>query len=294
MACYHPIPAFRTADGKVVFREGPDQVSSLFLPCGRCVGCRLERARQWSVRIMHEAKYYEESSFLTLTYDDDHLPALNSLHYPDFQGFMKRLREKVGRVRFFMCGEYGEDHGRPHYHAGIFGTAFRSDRRYWRSSDAGFRLFRSPTLEGLWPFGNCEIGELTSESAAYMARYTFKKVTGQGAEEHYRVVNPETGEVSARVPEFCRMSLKPGIGARWYEEHGRYCHEFDQVVVKGVPSKPPRYYDKLLERVDPDRMEQLRFDRELKARLGAADNTNERLAVRETVALARARNYRRS
>ena len=91
MACYPPLPAWRTADGKVVFREGTDAVASLFLPCGRCVGCRLERSRQWSVRIMHEAQFYADSSFITLTYDDDHIPPFGSLFYPDFQGFMKRL-----------------------------------------------------------------------------------------------------------------------------------------------------------------------------------------------------------
>lgn len=294
MACFHPLAAWKTSDGKVVFRETADSVVSLFLPCGRCNGCRLERARQWSIRIMHEASFYEDNSFITLTYRPECVPPFGSLRYEDFQDFMKALRHKFGPTRFFMCGEYGERFNRPHYHAGIFGQAFRADRKFWRTSPAGFRLYRSPTLEKLWPHGNSEIGDLTRESAAYMARYTFKKVTGEPAEKHYEAVDFETGEVSRRKPEFCRMSLKPGIGAKWFDKYGKDAYNFDRVVVKGVAGKPPRYYDTLLERSDPEKLEQVKFEREVKARLGALDNTDERLAVRETVSNARLRYFRRS
>lgn len=294
MPCYHPLSAWRTDAGTVVFREGPDAVASLFLPCGRCVGCRLERSRQWSVRIMHEAQFYDENSFVTLTYDDDHLPPGGSLNYPDFQGFMKRLRARVGPVRFFCCGEYGERLGRPHYHAGLFGCSFRADRYPWRTSGSGHRLFRSPTLESLWPFGSAEIGELTVESAAYMARYSFGKVTGQPAERHYQVVDRDTGEVYQLEPEFARMSLRPGIGSRWFEKYGSYVAAHDRVVTKGVPAKPPRYYDTLLERSDPDRMEELKQARAELAKLGYADQTNERLAVREVVTKAKLSTLKRT
>lgn len=268
-------------------------MASLFLPCGRCVGCRLERARQWSVRIMHEASLYEASSFVTLTYDEFHIPPGGALRYRDFQSFMKRLRNEVGPTRFFMCGEYGEKLSRPHYHVGLFGVDFRADRRPWRCTGAGFRLFRSPTLERLWFHGNSEIGELTRESAAYMARYTFKKVNGDLAESHYRVVDTDTGEVTVKPPEFARMSLKPGIGARWLELYGQGVADFDRVVVAGHEAKPPRYYDQLLKRRDPERFEEIQFARAKAASLGASDNSDERLAVREAVATARTRFYKR-
>lgn len=294
MPCYHPLSAWRTDQGKVVFREGPDAVASLFLPCGRCVGCRLERARQWAVRIMHEAQLHESNSFVTLTYAEEHLPPYGSLNYPDVQAFLKRLRARFGQVRFFCCGEYGEQFQRPHYHLGIFGCDFRSDRKPWRTSRSGHRLFRSRTLESLWPMGSSEIGNLTVESAAYMARYSFKKVSGELAADHYRVVDPETGEVFYREPEFARMSLRPGIGAKWFAKHGSYVAAHDHVVTKGVPAKPPRYYDTLLERADPDRMEEIKEARMEAAKLGAADQTDERLAVREVVTQARFSNQKRN
>lgn len=294
MACFHPLPAWRTEEGKIVFREDASAVSSLFLPCGRCQGCRLERSRQWAVRIMHEAQFHEDSCFITLTYKPECLPEFGSLKYEDFQGFMKRLRARIGPVRFFMCGEYGDKNDRPHYHAGIFGTGFRSDRKYWRRTDAGYRIYRSPTLESLWPFGNSEIGELTTQSAAYMARYTFKKVTGAPSEKHYEAVDKDSGEIGRREPEFCRMSLRPGIGAKWFALYGKQAYAFDRVVVNGVPSRPPRYYDVLQERVDPEQLEQVKYLREQRAKLGAADNTAERLADREKVTSARMRFFKRS
>lgn len=292
MACFHPLPAWRTASGEVIFVERKaDVVQSLLLACGRCVGCRLERSRQWAVRIMHEAKQYEDSSFVTLTYDEENCP--KSLTYADFQKFMKRLRKRVGPTRFFVCGEYGDEKGRPHFHAGLFGQAFRADRKPWRKSAAGFQLYRSAMLEELWKLGSSEIGDLTRESAAYMARYTFKKVTGPMADDHYRVVDTETGEVTNLVPEFAHMSLRPGIGADWFARYWADVYPHDRVVVKGRVSKPPRYYDKLLKGVYPDLLEDVQQQRILDAVDKWPDNTPERLAVRETVTKARVSFFKR-
>lgn len=293
MACFYPIEAFRSASGEVVFAERGDIVQSLLLACGRCIGCRLERSRQWSVRIMHEAQLHDESCFVTLTYDEDHVPARGSLDYSDFQGFMKRLRSDLGKVRFFMCGEYGGEGDRPHFHCGLFGTAFRGDRYAWRKGGAGHQLYRSSRLEKHWPFGACEIGELTSESAAYMARYTFKKVTGQMADDHYRRVDPDTGEVYYLEPEFAHMSLKPGIGAGWFERFHSEVYPHDRVVVRGRESRPPRYYDVLLKRRDAGLLDQVQQSRILGAVDKWPNNTPARLAVREQVAQARAAFYKR-
>ena len=112
MPCFHPLDAWQCLNGDVVFTDNlarNDVIRRLSLPCGRCVGCRLERSRQWAVRCMHEASMHMFNSFVTLTYDDDHLPEYNSLNYKHFQDFMKRLRKSHNGVRFYMCGEYGED-----------------------------------------------------------------------------------------------------------------------------------------------------------------------------------------
>lgn len=233
---------------------------------------------------MHEAQGYADNSFITLTYDDARGPVPVSLVYPHFQGFMKRLRKAHGPVRFFVCGEYGDDLGRPHFHAGLFGVGFRADRYRWRVTEAGFPVFRSPELERLWPHGNSELGELTQESAAYMARYTFKKVTGDLAEGHYQ----------GRVPEFAHMSLKPGIGALWFSKYMQDVRVRDAVIVKGQSRKVPRFYDKLLKRVEPDVLEEVQQARILEAvDRGFQDVTPERLAVREQVVKARLSFYKR-
>lgn len=295
MACYHPIPAWRKASGDVVFVERGDVVSSLSLACGRCIGCRLERARQWSVRVMHEASCWDENCFITLTYDQEHCPSDRSLRYGDFQRFMKRLRKLYrGRtVRFFACGEYGTEFDRPHFHAALFNVDFRSDRYGWRKSESGFRVDRSPALERLWPFGSSEIGELSVQSAAYIARYALKKVTGDLADEHYKAVDVCTGEVTWRAPECVHMSLKPGIGGDWFKKFQGDVYPHDRVVMKGKESKPPRFYDKLLKRVDPGLLEDLQMSRVVEARKRWPDNTDERLKVREAVQNARLYFFRR-
>lgn len=280
MPCYHPLEAFQTAAGDVVFVEGlrrHDVVRTLSLPCGRCIGCRLERSRQWAMRCLHESSLSERNSFVTLTYDDDHLPAGGSLVYPDFQRFMKRLRKAAGvPVRFFMCGEYGDELGRPHYHALLFGLDF-PDQYYWKTVN-GAKYYRSPSLEGLWRFGDSLVGALTFESAAYCARYCVKKVNGPDADDHYQ----------GRAPEFAHMSLKPGIGARWLERWRSDVYPHDFVVVNGKEVKPPKYYDRLFRRVEPDVFEDLQFLREQDGRSRFLDNTPERLEVREVVHEARA------
>ncbi|WNK15076.1 MAG: replication initiator protein [Microvirus sp.] len=284
MPCYHPLTGYQSADGQVHFveRSGPDHVRTLSLPCGRCIGCRLERTRQWAVRCMHEAKVHDQNCFVTLTYDDAHLPG-PSLVYADFQRFMKRLRKAMGRTRFFMCGEYGPELGRPHFHAILFGINF-ADRKPWKKTDSGGLLYRSSLLEKLWPFGFSTIGAVTFESAAYVAGYCSKKITGDLADVHYKRLDPDTGELVQLEPEFGHMSLKPGIGAGWIDKWSADVYPRDQVIVRGRPAKPPRFYDK---RQDEETMEAVKFARATRGRERYADNTPERLLVREQVAQGR-------
>lgn len=284
MACFHPLQAYQVSSGEVIFTERGDVVRSLSLPCGQCVGCRLERSRQWAMRCMHEASLHKSNSFITLTYSEDHLPDRGSLHYADFQRFMKRLRKKFAplRPRFYMCGEYGENFNRPHFHACIFGLDF-PDRVLWRKCDSGSRIYRSAVLEALWPFGYCSIGDVTFESAAYVARYCMKKVTGKASDDHYRQVDHDTGEVYNLVSEFNHMSLKPGIGANWLKKFQTDVYPHDYVVINGKKVRPPKYYDKRFAKILPDEWEDIQFKRESDARLRFEDNTPERLAVREVV-----------
>jgi len=290
MPCYHPMPAVRMVDGSVKFvsrsKKGVD--GSLELPCGQCIGCRLERSRQWAMRCLHESSLYESNSFITLTYDDSNLPAGGSLNYPDFQRFMKRLRKNSkSTIRFYMGGEYGESTARPHFHACLFGYDF-PDKVYFRKSASGEKLYTSKFLESLWPFGLSSIGDVTFQSAAYIARYCVQKVTGDAADVHYACPEfvDEDGVVrSSVVPEFNHMSLKPGIGARWLAKYQTDVFPRDYVVVNGVKTKPPKYYDVLFERENPGVFSDLVAQRELDAYSGflAGEQSYARLDVKRQV-----------
>lgn len=295
VACFKPLDAWRTHQGEVKFSEPRDYRDQLKLPCGQCVGCRLERSRQWAVRCMHEAQLHEHSSFVTLTYDDEHL--VPSLDYQHFQKFMKRVRKKFGRVRFYMCGEYGEQFSRPHFHACLFGVFF-SDRVPWKHLDSGSVLYRSAQLEALWPFGFSSVGDVTFESAAYIARYVMKKVTGDRADFHYLRVDTRTGEEISLVPEFNRMSLGrrkgEGIGGPWFTKFKQEVLCRDAVIAGGRPARVPRYYDVLTQAADGFLFDEIKYARLERALACVADSTPERLAVRESVASARLKYKKRT
>ena len=303
MACYHPISAglsgYQTnfATGKayrrVIFKQNdPDIIQNVSLPCGQCIGCRLERSRQWAMRCMHEAQLHEHNCFITLTYDDSHLPSDQSLHYRDFQLFIKRLRKRypTTKISYYMAGEYGENFGRPHFHACIFGLDFH-DKKLWKRTTSGSLIYRSSDLEALWPFGYSSIGDVNFESAAYVARYIMKKQTNK---QHYQYSDLETGEIIQMTPEFNKMSLKPAIGLNWYKKYKTDVYPHDYVVLRGKKLKPPKYYDNLYKRENPYEMEQVLALRETGAKLNHADNTYDRLAVKEQVTEAKLRKLKRT
>lgn len=246
---------------------------------------------------MHEAKTSPLNCFLTLTYDKDHVPPGGSLVYKGplgFQSFVKRMRRRLKvRIRYFVCGEYGEKNGRPHYHACVFGVDFL-DKTLWKKTAAGSLIYRSKVLESLWPFGHSSVGDLTFESAAYCARYVMGKLSGSAvAIVRGSRVDLRTGELLPIEPEFCRMSLKPGIGARWLEKYVDDVYAFDRVVVNGRETKPPRYYDKLISQKHPFAWHDIRLDREDRALLHPEESTARRLEVREAVTMARLAKFRR-
>ena len=213
MPCYHPWTAYRSFDGSMSFRND-GRGDPVQLPCGRCIGCRLERSRQWAVRIMCESQMHDVSSFVTLTYDEANLPSDFSVNKRHLQLFFKRLRKAGYVFRYYCCGEYGEDFSRPHYHLCLFGVNFADDRVFYRNTGSG-PLYTSPSLEAIWRLGFCVIGDLTFESAAYVSRYCTKVVNGDMAESHYTRCDSETGEIFRLEPEFSLMSRHPGIGDAW-------------------------------------------------------------------------------
>lgn len=292
MQCFSPVSAWQTVDGGIVFVErGKNLLREIALRCGQCIGCRLNAANAWAVRCVHEASCHEFNSFVTLTYDEEHLPQHGSLNYTDFQKFMKRLRKRIGTpVRFYMCGEYGETFSRPHYHALLFGCRF-VDSRQSNSVYSKAPIYRSETLEKLWPFGMSSIGEVNMATASYVAKYTLKKVYGSKADDHYKRVIPETGEIISLMPEFSRMSLKPGIGFRWLEQYGSDVWNWDNIVIDGKVMPVPRYYDKVIAVMNPERSEEIEFERSVKRQDGASDNSAARLAVKEKVAAAKVEFY---
>lgn len=294
--CYRPLYGWLGRDANPATGKRPVvfELSKGFhdrpmvVPCGQCIGCRLERSRQWAVRCMHEASLHDANCLLTLTYDPEHMPAYGSLDKNAFPLFMKRLRKGLPpkSVRYFHCGEYGDRRGRPHYHALLFGYDF-PDKYVWRQRGE-YPVWRSDSLERLWPFGQSEIGTVTFESAAYVARYVMKKVTGKDSDVAYAFCD-EDGVVQQLEAEYTTMSRRPGIGAEWFRRFGGEVYPADRVIVRGKAAKPPRFYDGMYELVDPEGMDGVRCSRRL--RVDRDEQRGVRLAAREEVAAARQRTF---
>lgn len=247
MACYHPILAWRKKGGPdpegkwaLTFDAlGGEQNQQVYLPCGRCIGCRERIAREWTVRCVHESQMHDASCFITLTYSQeayDKYVKDGSLNKREFQLFMKRLRKDVEnatgkKIRFFAAGEYGGNGERPHYHAGIFGYDF-PDKYLW-TTRGGNKLYRSERLEKIWNRGYCTIGNMDYASAAYLAGYVVKKLQGP------RRVNLS----NSKQQEFALMSRRPGIGATWLEKYADDIYSHDECIINGLTMPVPKYYD---------------------------------------------------
>ncbi len=297
MACYHPLKALRgpingmTGKPQMIILSRDDKrwnsPEAIELPCGKCVGCRLEYSRQWATRCMLEAQYHESSYFVTLTYNEDKVPIT---YYPDestgealpaltlckrdFQLFMKRLRKRFPEqhIRFFAAGEYGDNTMRPHYHAILFGLHL-DDLVPYQRTEQGHWYYKSESLQQVWssrdapnyqgsvtplaytPLGEVIIGEVTFKSCAYTARYMLKKLKA-GDQNIYAKFGLE--------PPFSLMSRKPGIGAQYYKDHPE-AYDFRFINLKteegGKKLTVPRYFDRLLDQDDPERLEAMKLDR---------------------------------
>ena len=304
MSCFHPLTAFwRSVDrSSITFDKNKSATKIPFaLPCGRCIGCRMEKARQWGLRCLHEKKLWEHNQFVTLTYNDESMPPGGSVCLRDVQLFMKRLRKlkksnKNNPIRFFLGAEYGEENRRPHYHALLFNCSF-GDKKLFGRNGRGEAVYTSEELSSVWsidglPMGFCTIGEVTFESAVYCAKYALKKLNvtdesspeaRQAFEDRY-VVYDIDGVVHQRATEFAVMSRRPGIGMGYYEKYGAEVRAHDNVIVNGRPVRPPRYYDSKSDVVDPVGFAETKARRKREGVLAKPDNTPDRLAVKEKLA----------
>lgn len=315
MTCYSPVKAFVESfnpdTGKKVInftgyskKKGrlPDS-SILYLPCGHCIGCVLQRSKETALRAVHEAQQFYFNTFITLTVEDgcmeEVFPRGNLEHRP-FQLFMKRLREYTQGfeyierpswfnrkgwnprpIRALMCGEYGSLNLRPHYHSCLFNFDFK-DKVFWAIRD-GHVLYRSPTLERLWPYGFSTIGDLSFNVAAYVARYTVKKNGVDGDFQEFRDVDgmyhfmrtgeeynydPLTGEI--RKSPYIVHPYGYGLGRFWIEKYGRDTYKDDFIVERGFKYRPPHYYDKIFDSKYPEEMARIKEEREAQAKQAMA------------------------
>jgi len=288
VACNKPITGFRAPGGQVKFNPKQGWIDRpITIACGQCAGCRLERSRVWAVRIMHEAAFYEpeECHFITLTYAPEHLPPLGTLVTRDWQDFARRARKKIGKFRYFHCGEYGDTTQRPHYHACVFGMNL-PDLEQDGKTKSGENAFNSQLLEETWGKGITQVGALTFESAAYVARYVMKKVNGKKKEEgHYDVVDTNGVVLGEKKPEYTTMSRKPGIGKKWIEKYVSDVYPRDEVIINAKKSRPPKFYDGHYEILNPVGMETLKARRALKAKKHSAEQEPQRLDTKEDIIL---------
>jgi len=308
MPCFNPLRGWRSRQanesGKrsIVFdkKQGFEDLQ-IELPCGQCIGCRLERSRQWAIRCVHEASLYDDNAFVTLTYDDEHLPKDNNLDVTDFQKFIKRLRKRTpNKIRYYHCGEYGEQCaicgcnrndceelgctfiktlGRPHFHACIFNYDFPD--KVTHSNRSGIPIYTSETLSNLWPMGHALTGDVTFESAAYVARYVTKKIYGDDHLDYYQY----------KKPEYTTMSN--GIGKGWYDLFKSDLQN-DFCVINGKEVKIPKYYDSILGDSDHFELLKRKATRKKQAEKHERDNSTRRLRDREKCQTARFTKLKRS
>lgn len=250
--------------------------------CGRCTYCRLRYASEWGVRCEKEASLWPSNHFITLTYDNEHLPQHNGLVLEDVPLFVKRLRRAFDEtnLRTFGCAEYGTKTLRPHYHLLLFNSPLYDLKLY--SQNNNNPLYTSNTLSKLWPKGLSTIGEVTFQSASYVARYNSKYTSS-----HHRLSHlTSSGEViELPPPQSICPSKRPAIGRAWVEKYADQLFRDDFIYSRGYKMPIPRYFNKVLEELDPQKYAELKDMRSLRAAKHARE--------RETIDYRAFREYRK-
>lgn len=265
MPCFHPKTAYKRFDseqGKYLISfgnhgsvEGAEPIS---IPCGKCIGCQRDRAKQWAVRCAAEYETTPDKAacwFVTLTYDDDHLPfgmctqydtftgevleeaAVPSLRKKDLQDWFKRLRwyyNEIHGIRYLACGEYGGQTARPHYHVILFNVHI-DDLVPYKSKDSSALYFTSASMDKVWMHGQVLIARYDFHTADYVAKYLVK---GDSSEDH-----PDF--VDGREKPFLLMSRRPGLGRAYYDSHKDTISETDKIYTAFGSKRPPAYFDRL-------------------------------------------------
>lgn len=242
------------------------------IPCGKCIDCKLQYSRQWADRCIFESSYYKETEcwFLTITYDDDHIMDVGSdlfagtLLKKELSAFIKNLRRQIeyhgygDGIRFYACGEYGSKTFRPHYHMILYGLDLKKfdNLEYWVKTKSGYCTWRSPLLEKIWKNGMIVVSPISWDTCAYTARYVLKKANG---------ITPDHYIANGVEPEFVLMSRRPGIGRQYFDDNYENIYRTDEVFIKsadgGRKGKPPKYYDSLYEKINPDNYKRIKENR---------------------------------
>lgn len=252
-------------DGQIKFGDCQNG-NPIYLPCGRCTGCRNDLTKDWAVRCYHESQLHDYSCVLTLTFNDENLNSKFTLEKQDIQNFVKRLRQFIRRskdlkqnypqfykqkISYLYCGEYGSNFQRPHYHLILFGFDF-PDKKLLKSSDSGDKLYTSQFLDSLWGVGYSTIGSMSMASAMYCASYLTKYVSKIEQDEIY----------CGRLPEFGHASKKPAIGLNWLKKYHNDILAHDAIIINNQKYRIPRYYLKKLEELHPEKFTSLKMRRE--------------------------------
>ena len=322
MPCFHPLHGYKApSNGKWISEaNAPLQHNwePLTIPCNKCTGCRTEHSRQWAMRLVHEKKHQEEveknrTVFVTLTYNDDYLPQSGSLIKKDFQNFIKRLRNQLLDVkgwkpplRYYAAGEYGEKSSRPHYHAILYNCPLDKLKTYkkkghkplntskilskaWSEYVPPKKGEKEPTFKSM---GFTSWGEVTFNSAAYVANYVQKKINGKQKDQHYKrhydvnkngefIMHSKGKQTLQLQQEFALMSRKPGIASDWLTLHKNDVYPSDFITMNGIKMKPPKSYDRIYERTHKQEMEIIKELRQIGLEQSAHLRTPEALKYQE-------------
>ena len=272
MPCYHPMlsvkcDAVNEKTGKnyrkivgsydPILEDEYRLADPIAVPCGNCIGCRMDHSRRWADRMMLELDHTGKGVFVTLTYNDENLPDKRTLVKKDFQDFMKRLRSRKEfentEIRFYACGEYGSKTFRPHYHVILFGIDLDSfgPRKFLSKNELGQPHYTSKLLEEIWSKGFVVITEVSWNTFAYVSRYVLKKLNGPMSEIY---------EDLDILPEFSLMSRRPGIGAYYMDDHKDWL-EHNKYFLKGHEISMPELFLKSLELTNPELYDKMKRDR---------------------------------
>lgn len=262
------------------------------IPCQHCWACKLNKSAEWATRAMLETQEHDYNYFITLTYDDEHLPIpeymtykeqwnlgykilelenriendgtwIDGTLYPEHvKKFIKDLRNYAKRklgidgIKYLYCGEYGENK-RPHYHMLLFGMPLPMNEASKIHVDKKFfkEHWKSQILQELWPYGMHDIANMEWSDAAYVCRYTMKKIYEEEESDRWYAEN-------GKMKEFIRMSNRPGIGMKYYQRNKFKIYENDSMIMKTVKGntgsfKPPKAFDKLFKEEYPEEFKKI-------------------------------------